>query len=152
MPDAKVYGKHNEPTPQPRPQNHHTNRRAFPHHRQLDATPHDSRILQYQKSHPKNKIQRLQFKMSNTDSDNASSVGSIHEDASEPDTTSFKDLFSDKEFSRVEDMISHNRTEHNFDLSATIKNLGPGTSAPLNTYTIPTFAPYPIGTTTNSNI
>jgi hypothetical protein len=88
--------------------------------------------------------------MSDTDSDNASSVGSIHEDASEPDMTSFKDLFSDKEFSRVSDMIAHNKAEHNFDLSATIKDLGPGTSASLNTYTIATLASYPIGTTTNT--
>jgi protein arginine N-methyltransferase 3 len=67
--------------------------------------------------------------MSDIDSDTASSVGSIHEDASEPDTTSFKDLFSDKEFSRVSDMIAHNKAEHGFDLSATIKSLGPGMSA-----------------------
>jgi protein arginine N-methyltransferase 3 len=71
--------------------------------------------------------------MSDTDSDTASSVGSIHEDASEPDTTSFKDLFSDKQFGRVEDMITHNKTEYGFDLSATIKNLGPGTSAQTST-------------------
>jgi protein arginine N-methyltransferase 3 len=64
--------------------------------------------------------------MSDTDSDNASSVGSIREDASEPDTTSFKDLFSDKEFSGVSDMIAHNKAEHGFDLSAVIKDLGSG--------------------------
>jgi hypothetical protein len=86
--------------------------------------------------------------MSDTDSDTASSVGSIHEDASEPDTISFKDLFSNKEFSRVPDMIAHNKAEHGFDLSATIKGLGPGMSALLNTYINITFAPYPIGTTT----
>jgi protein arginine N-methyltransferase 3 len=66
--------------------------------------------------------------MSDTDSDTASSVGSIHEDASEPDATSFKDLFSDKEFSRVSDMIAHNKTEHGFDFSATIDALGSGTA------------------------
>ncbi|KNG49742.1 wd repeat-containing protein [Stemphylium lycopersici] len=62
--------------------------------------------------------------MSDTDSDTASSVGSIVEDASEPDTTSFKDLFSDRQWSRVSDMVAHNKAEHGFDLTATIKGLG----------------------------
>jgi hypothetical protein len=64
--------------------------------------------------------------MSDTDSDTASSVGSILEDASEPDTTSFKDLFSDRQWSRVSDMIAHDKAEHGFDLTETIKGLGPG--------------------------
>lgn len=64
--------------------------------------------------------------MSDTDSDTASSIGSIVEEASEPDTTSFKDLFSDRPWSRVSDMIAHDKAEHGFDLTATIKALGPG--------------------------
>jgi protein arginine N-methyltransferase 3 len=58
--------------------------------------------------------------------DDASSVGSIVEDASEPDTTSFKDLFSDRQWTRVSDMVEHNKTENGFDLIATIRGLGPG--------------------------
>ena len=58
--------------------------------------------------------------------DDASSVGSIVEDASEPDTTSFKDLFSDRQWTRVSDMVEHNKAENGFDLIATIKGLGPG--------------------------
>ena len=64
--------------------------------------------------------------MSDTDSDTASSVGSIIEDASEPDTTSFKDLFSDRQWTRVSDMVAHDKAEHGFDLMETIKGLGPG--------------------------
>jgi protein arginine N-methyltransferase 3 len=63
--------------------------------------------------------------MPDSDSDSASSVGSIREDASEPDTTTFKDLFSDRQWSRVSDMTEHLKTEYGFDLAATIKNLGP---------------------------
>jgi protein arginine N-methyltransferase 3 len=64
--------------------------------------------------------------MSDTESDTASSVGSIVEDASEPDTTSFKDLFSDRQWTRVSDMVEHNKAEIGFDLPATIKGLGSG--------------------------
>jgi hypothetical protein len=64
--------------------------------------------------------------MSDISDDDASSVGSIVEDASEPDTTSFKDLFSDRQWTRVSDMVEHNKTENGFDLIATIKGLGPG--------------------------
>ncbi|KAI4618308.1 uncharacterized protein J4E87_007976 [Alternaria ethzedia] len=63
--------------------------------------------------------------MSDTESDTASSVGSIVEDASEPDTTTFKDLFSDRQWTRVSDMVEHNKAENGFDLPATIKGLGP---------------------------
>jgi protein arginine N-methyltransferase 3 len=66
--------------------------------------------------------------MTYSDSDAASSVGSIVEDASEPDTTTFKCLFCDQQWSRVQDMSSHCNSEHKFDLPATIKNLGPGSS------------------------
>lgn len=66
-----------------------------------------------------------------SDSDAASSVGSIVEDASEPDTTTFKCLFCEQQWSRVEDMSKHCTIEHNFDLPETIKNLGPGSSAVL---------------------
>lgn len=64
--------------------------------------------------------------MSDISDDDASSVGSIVEDASEPDTTSFKDLFSDRQWTRVSDMVEHNKAENGFDLIATIKGLGPG--------------------------
>lgn len=64
--------------------------------------------------------------MSDISDDDASSVGSIVEDASEPDTTSFKDLFSNRQWTRVSDMVEHNKTENGFDLIATIKGLGPG--------------------------
>ncbi len=62
------------------------------------------------------------------DSDSASSVGSIVEDASEPDTTSFKCLFCDREWSRVPDMSAHCKDEHSFNLTETISNLGSGVS------------------------
>jgi protein arginine N-methyltransferase 3 len=70
--------------------------------------------------------------MSDTESDTASSVGSIVEDASEPDTTSFKDLFSDRQWTRVADMVEYNKAEIGFDLPATIKGLGSG--AATNTH------------------
>lgn len=66
--------------------------------------------------------------MSDSNSDTASSAGSIFEDASEPDTTSFKCLFCDQEWSRVPDMGKHCKTEHSFDLNETVQNLGPGLS------------------------
>ena len=74
--------------------------------------------------------------MSDTESDTASSVGSIVEDASEPDTTSFKDLFSDRQWTRVSDMIEHNKTENGFDLPATIKGLGPGMAHNIDLYVL----------------
>ena len=70
--------------------------------------------------------------MSDTDSDSASSVGSIVEEASELDTTSFKCLFCDQQWTRVADMSTHCKSEHSFDLSETIKSLGPGSSIPLH--------------------
>ncbi|KAF1937393.1 histone-arginine methyltransferase CARM1 [Clathrospora elynae] len=63
--------------------------------------------------------------MSDSDSDTVSSVGSIVEDASEPDTTSFKCLFCEQQWSRVPDMSTHCKSDHGFDLTATIKDLGP---------------------------
>ena len=77
--------------------------------------------------------------MSDTDSDTASSIGSIVEDASEPDTTTFKCLFCNQEWSRVTDMSAHCKSDHGFDLNDTIKNLGPGSStifelSPFGTY------------------
>lgn len=62
--------------------------------------------------------------MADSDSDTASSVGSIFEDASEPDTTSFKCLFCDQQLSRISDLSAHCRSEHGFDLNETIKGLG----------------------------
>jgi protein arginine N-methyltransferase 3 len=64
--------------------------------------------------------------MSDSESDTASSVGSIVEDASEPDTTTFKCLFCEQQWSRVPEMTAHCDSEHGFDLPATIKNLGSG--------------------------
>lgn len=79
--------------------------------------------------------------MAYSDSDAASSVGSIREDASEPDTTSFKCLFCDQQWSRVPDMTTHCKAEHDFDLNATIKSLGSGSST--------ISAPFLIGYVTN---
>ncbi|KAJ4295134.1 Ribosomal protein arginine N-methyltransferase rmt3 [Kalmusia sp. IMI 367209] len=62
--------------------------------------------------------------MSDTDSDTASSVGSIVEDASEADTTTFKCLFCDEQWSRVPEMFAHSKSEHSFDVEDTIKKLG----------------------------
>lgn len=64
--------------------------------------------------------------MAYSDSDAASSVGSIREDASEPDTTTFKCLFCDQQWANVSDMMSHCISEHQFDLKKTITNLGSG--------------------------
>lgn len=64
--------------------------------------------------------------MSDSDSDSVSSAGSIIEDVSEPDTTSFKCLFCDQQWSRVPDMAAHSKKEHGFDLIETIKNFGSG--------------------------
>jgi len=72
--------------------------------------------------------------MAYSDSDAASSVGSIREDASEPDTTSFKCLFCDQDWSRVPEMSAHCKAEHAFDLDETIKNLGPGSSTITTSY------------------
>jgi hypothetical protein len=64
--------------------------------------------------------------MADSDSDTASSAGSIVEDASEPDTTTFKCLFCDQQWTRVSEMSIHCKEQHNFDLQHTIKNLGSG--------------------------
>lgn len=64
--------------------------------------------------------------MSDTESDYASSVGSIVEDASEADTTTFKCLFCDEQWSRVPEMFAHSKAEHGFDVENTIKKLGQG--------------------------
>ena len=61
--------------------------------------------------------------MSDSDSE-TSSVGDIVEEASEPDTTSFKCLFCNQQWSRVSDMLPHSRAEHEFDIEGAIKNLG----------------------------
>jgi hypothetical protein len=65
------------------------------------------------------------------DSDSASSVGSIVEDASEPDTTTFKCLFCDQEWARVPEMGAHCKSEHGFDLSEAVKSLGSSLSFTL---------------------
>lgn len=64
--------------------------------------------------------------MSDSDSDSVSSAGSIIEDVSEPDTTSFKCLFCDQQWGRVPDMAVHSKKEHGFDLNETIKSFGSG--------------------------
>lgn len=71
--------------------------------------------------------------MAYSDSDSASSVGSIHEDMSEPDTTTFKCLFCDEQYSRVGDMVKHCNAHHGFDLNDTIKKFGSGLCTTLIT-------------------
>ena len=66
--------------------------------------------------------------MSDTDSDTASSIGDIIEDASEADTTTFKCLFCDEQWGRVPEMFAHCKKEHSFDVENTIKKLGQGVS------------------------
>jgi protein arginine N-methyltransferase 3 len=72
--------------------------------------------------------------MSDTESDTASSVGEILEDVSEADTTTFKCLFCEEQWSRVPDMFTHCNKEHGFDVENTIKKLGQGQSCK---YTLP---------------
>ncbi|KAF2744646.1 histone-arginine methyltransferase CARM1 [Sporormia fimetaria CBS 119925] len=62
--------------------------------------------------------------MSDTDSEIASSAGSIMEDVSEPDVTSFKCLFCDEEISSVDKMFSHCDSTHKFPIRETIKDVG----------------------------
>ncbi|KAH7135785.1 S-adenosyl-L-methionine-dependent methyltransferase [Dendryphion nanum] len=62
--------------------------------------------------------------MSDSDSDAASSVGSIIEDASEADISSFKCLFCDREWGNVSEMFSHCETDHKFPIKETIKEIG----------------------------
>lgn len=64
--------------------------------------------------------------MSDTDSDTASSIGEILEDVSEADTTTFKCLFCDEQWSRVPDMFTHCKKEHDFDVEHSIQKLGQG--------------------------
>ena len=59
-----------------------------------------------------------------SDSDSGSSVGSIVEERSEADETTFKCLFCDQQFVHVPEMSSHCTSEHGFDLNKTVKNLG----------------------------
>lgn len=61
---------------------------------------------------------------SDSDSDVASSAGSIMEDISEPDTTSFKCLFCESECSSVDEMFTHCESTHKFPIRETIKNIG----------------------------
>jgi protein arginine N-methyltransferase 3 len=72
--------------------------------------------------------------MSYSDSDAASSVGSIREDTSEPDTTTFKCLFCDQQWSGVPEMSAHCQTEHKFDLNETVTSLGSGSSLILTPF------------------
>lgn len=67
-----------------------------------------------------------------SDSDSGSSVGSIVEERSEADETTFKCLFCDQLFAHVPEMSSHCTSEHGFDLNATVKSLGP--SEPCGTF------------------
>lgn len=61
---------------------------------------------------------------SDSESDSGSSVGSIVEERSEADETTFKCLFCDQQFARVADMSSHCTSEHGFDLNGAVKSLG----------------------------
>lgn len=62
--------------------------------------------------------------MSDTDSDTASSAGSIIEDVSEADISSFKCLFCAKEWGNVSEMFSHCETDHQFPIKSLIKEIG----------------------------
>ena len=62
--------------------------------------------------------------MSGTDSDTASSVGSIIEDASEADISSFKCLFCTKDWGNVSEMFSHCETDHQFPIQSVVKEIG----------------------------
>lgn len=66
--------------------------------------------------------------MSSSKSDAASSVGDIIEEGSEPDTTPFKCLFCDVDYTSVPEMFSHCQSEHKFNVEAAIKDLGPGST------------------------
>lgn len=68
--------------------------------------------------------------MSDTDSDTASSVGSIVEDASEPDVTNCECLFCNQEFTSVLSMFEHCETLHEFPIRETIKDVGSSTGPP----------------------
>lgn len=69
--------------------------------------------------------------MSDTASETASSIGDIIEDASEADTTTFKCLFCDEQWSRVPDMFTHCKKDHGFDTVESIKQLGKGQFTPV---------------------
>jgi protein arginine N-methyltransferase 3 len=62
--------------------------------------------------------------MSDSESDVASSAGSIMEDISEPDVTSFKCLFCDSECPSVDKMFAHCDSEHKFPIRETVKDVG----------------------------
>lgn len=63
---------------------------------------------------------------SDSDSDSASSAGSIVSERSEADSTTFKCLFCATQFARVPDMAGHCVGAHGFDLDAAVKGLGAG--------------------------
>ena len=65
--------------------------------------------------------------MSDSDSEIASSAGSILEDASEPDVTSFQCLFCDETYDNIKTMFVHIEDHHAFGISDTIKSIGTGT-------------------------
>ncbi|KAF2274081.1 histone-arginine methyltransferase CARM1 [Westerdykella ornata] len=62
--------------------------------------------------------------MSDSEVDGTSSAGSIMEDASEPDTTSFKCLFCETEYSAVATMFAHCAGDHKFPIRETVKDIG----------------------------
>lgn len=68
-----------------------------------------------------------------SDSDVASSAGSIMEDVSEPDSTSFKCLFCDSEFPTVEKTFAHCDGTHKFPIRETIKDIGSSKGLPSST-------------------
>jgi hypothetical protein len=65
--------------------------------------------------------------MSDSDSDIASSAGSILEDASEPDVSSFQCLFCDESYNDTRTMFAHVEDHHSFAIRDTIKSIGTGT-------------------------
>jgi protein arginine N-methyltransferase 3 len=65
--------------------------------------------------------------MSDSDSDIASSAGSILEDASEPDVSSFQCLFCDETYNDTKAMFVHVEDYHSYAIRDTIKSIATGT-------------------------
>jgi protein arginine N-methyltransferase 3 len=62
--------------------------------------------------------------MSDSDTESVSSAGSIIEDISEPDVTSFKCLFCDEQTSPIDKLFSHVEVDHKFAIRDAIKEIG----------------------------
>ena len=66
--------------------------------------------------------------MSESDSETASSAGSIVEDASEPDVSGLQCLFCSGSHNNVDTMFAHVESDHEFAIRDTIRSIGAGTS------------------------